>query len=241
MEWKSIRSCGNICEFYKKIDLQAGKNKTGEFFNETLIEFAKVSTKLFDTTGDFTFAYKERQLSSIFLPAFFNLSFGTIQEVPTRRKKYGQESSHGWLDYWVQKNEQLVYLVEVKHAWQFLNGDLCEDTQKKINKSIEQLKSISNKEVANLSKIDTTFKLSLLVLPIWRSISDKIDIIEYDEYKTVKEDLEKTAKNILNKINSKTSWLGIWSTPDRMQYAFQPNNTKHLQTFPGVILIATLV
>ena len=221
--------------------MNEGKIKTGEFFKETLMEFAKVSTKIYDTTGDLAFTYKEKQLSSIFLPTFYNLSYGVIQEVPTRRKERGQESTHGWLDYWIQKDENWVYLIELKHAWQFLNGKFRDNSQKKLNESIKQLKDISKSELKKLSCIETTYKVSLMVLPLWRNIPNDIEIKEEDEYTTDICELEKTAQTILNQIDTEISWLGLWSLPDRMQYVFKPTHAKSMQTFPGVILIATIV
>ena len=242
MNWLNIKNCGYINEYHKKIGLDEGKIKTGEFFKETLMEFAKVSTKIYDTTGDLAFAYKEKQLSSIFLPAFYNLSYGAIQEVPTRRhKKRGHGSAHAWLDYWVQKDENWIYLIEVKHAWQFLDGKFRDDSQKKLNNSIKQLKDISKSELKKLSCVETTYKVSLMVLPVWKNIPNDIEIKEEDEYPTDICELEKTAQNILNQINAEISWLGLWSLPDRMQYAFKPTHAKSMQTFPSVILIGTIV
>ena len=242
MNWLNIKNCGYINEYHKKISLNEGKIKTGEFFKETLMEFAKVSTKIYDTTGDLAFAYKEKQLSSIFLPAFYNLSYGAIQEVPTRRhKKRGHGSAHAWLDYWVQKDENWIYLIEVKHAWQFLDGKFRDDSQKKLNNSIKQLKDISKSELKKLSCVETTYKVSLMVLPVWKNIPNDIEIKEEDEYPTDICELEKIAQNILNQIDTEISWLGLWSLPDRMQYAFKPTHAKSMQTFPGVILIATIV
>ena len=241
MQWLTIKNCGKICEFHKQIILNEGKIKTGEFLNETLREFAKVSTKIYDTIGDLAFTYKEKQLSSIFLPAFYNLSYGAIQEVPTRRKERGQNSTHGWIDYWIQKDENWVYLIELKHAWQFLNGKFRKDSLKKLNESINQLKNIRKPELEKLSYVRTTYKISLITLPVWRNIPKDIEIEEEEEYPTTIYELEKTAKDILNQIKSKISWIGLWSTPDRMQYAFKTIHTAWPQTFAGVILIATLV
>lgn len=241
MNWLNVKNCGYINEYHKQISLNEGKIKTGEFFKETLMEFAKVSTKIYDTTGDLAFTYKEKQLSSIFLPTFYNLSYGVIQEVPTRRKERGQESTHGWLDYWIQKDENWVYLIELKHAWQFLNGKLTKDSLDKLDKSIKQLRGIRKPEIKQLSGVETTFKISLILLPVWRNIPIEEDVDIDDEYPTDLAELEKTAKNILNDIVTKISWLGLWSTPHRMQYAFKPTHGKSMQTFPGVILIAAIV
>jgi len=240
MDWQTIRGCGKVKEVYKKIPLNDGKIKTGEFLNDTMVEFAKVSTKLFDTVGDLVFSYKERQLSSIFLPAFHNLGYGAIQEVPTRRGNK-TVNTHGWLDYWVQKDDKWVFLIEVKHSWQSLNNGLAKYTIDKIIDSTTQLKSITPKEVASLSTVDTTYKISLIVSPIWRTLPKNKDIIEDHEYPTDLIELEQTAGNILNGDNADISWLGLWSMPDRMQYAFKANNVKSLQSFCGIVFIGSVI
>jgi hypothetical protein len=241
MSWESIKNCGKIKQELKNIQINEGKIKAGEFLNETMAEFARVSTRIFDTTGEFAFTYKEKQLSSIFLPTFFNLGYGAIQEVPTRRKERGQESTHGWLDYWVQKDEKWVYLIEVKHGWQFLHGTITKDSQKKISESIKQLKNIRKSEVNELSTVETTYKISLIILPVWRNINKEENIQEDEEYPTGLKELEETVKNIIDEISNKISWIGIWSIPERMQHAFESSQTEKLQTFAGVIFIATLV
>lgn len=241
MKWETINRCGKICEAYKKLDLNQGKIITRKFLYETLREFAKVSTKIFDTTGDRVFEYKEKQLSSIFLPAFYNLSYGVIQEVPTRRKGMGKNSSHGWLDYWVQKDEKWIYLIEVKQAWQFLNGNFRKDSMDKLLKSIKQLKDIRKIEIRNLSDSETTYRISLIILPIWRNVPREENIQVEDEYPTKIPELEGTTKKMLEMIEKRISWLGLWATPDRMQEAFDVKYSKSLQTFPGVCMIASLV
>ena len=161
--------------------------------------------------------------------------------MPTRRKGRGQDSSHGWLDYWVQKEENWVYLIEIKHAWQFLNGEFRKDSMEKLKNSINQLKNIRKNEIHNLSDVKTTYKISLIILPVWRNIPKGNNIKIEDKYPTDIKDLEKTAAKIIIEVKDKISWLGLWSTHSRMQEVFSVAHSKSLQTFAGVFLIATLV
>jgi len=241
MAWESVRNCGKIKEGFKKIPLTNGKIKTGEFFGATLMEFAKVSTRAYDSVGDISFAYKERQFSSVFLPAFYNLGYGVIQEIPTRRKERGEECSHGWLDYWVQKDENCVYLIEMKHGWQHLDGDITQGSIGKILSSVNQLKCIRKKEVEKLSCLENTFKVSLLVFPVYRNIPKNLEISEDEEFPTSTDELDEMLDKITVAMPDVVSWLGVWSLPERMQYAFRSNEVKGLRSFPGVVLIATIV
>ena len=246
MTWKSIRRCGKVKEFHKKIPLSTGKIKTGEFLFEMMEEFAKVATRDFDTIGDLSFSYKERQLSSIFLPAFYNLGFGAMQEIPTRRKDLEDNCSAGWLDYWVQKEDKWVYLIEVKHAWQFLNGTVTKDTLNKISASAEQLRKINGEALEELSMVETTFKVSLIVLPIYRAVPASEEVEIYEEYVTPIEELDdfignKFVDEMLREAKEEVSWIGVWSLPERMQFSYERSYASTLGTYPGVILIATLI
>lgn len=246
MSWITIRDCGKvICENEEK-RAGEGKNKTREFLKESLCEFAKVSTRIFDTTGDWAFSYKEKQLSSIFLPAFYNLGYGAFQEVPTRRTKGKDASSHGWLDYWLQKNEKWVFLIEVKHDWQHLKGKLTDTALKKIKSSIQQLEQISEDEKFALSTFKTTYKISLVVLPVYRTFAPSKPTIDIDrEYRTSAEELNECIKRVRQEIADSDidiSWIGSWLIPNRMQLAFKPKYTKdNLQSFSGVIVMAKVV
>jgi hypothetical protein len=242
MNWLSVEEdSGSVLEYFKRINLAQGKVKTGQFLNEVLMEFAKVSTRFFDNVGDFAFCYKEKQLSSIFLPSFFNLGYGAMQEVPTRRKERGIESTFAWLDYWVQKDNKWIFLIELKHDWQYLTGSITKSATGKIYESVRQLKCIRKAEIDKLSSVETTYKIALIVLPVYLTIpvSKNLDIGEI--YQTPRADLEGTAERILDSIADEVSWLGIWSIPERMQLAFKSDKMKRQQCFAGVILIATVV
>ncbi|AMD00624.1 hypothetical protein [Halomonas chromatireducens] len=241
MSWRTIRNCGKVKTFHKKIPLKTGKIKTGELLDEVAQEFAKVSTQVFDTIGDFVFSYGERQLSSIFLPAFYNLGFGAMQEVPTRRKELGESCSAGWLDYWVQKEDRWVYLIEAKHSWQLFEGSVTQDAHAKINASVEQLNRINGEELENLSFVDSTYKISMVVLPIYRNLLKGVAAQEGDECPVSAADMDRFVGAAARSLPSCVSWVGAWVLPDRMQYAFSGNSFSGLRTFPGVLFLVSVV
>lgn len=247
MQWKTIRSCGKVKVFHKKIPLSTGKIKTGAFLLQMMEEFAKVSTRAFDAMGNFPFAYKERQLSSILLPAFYNLGCSAIQEAPTRRREPGEECSAGWLDYWVQKEKKWVYLIEVKHGWQFFGGCVTKDTLNKIESSLKQLDQINGDALERLSEVESTFKMSLMVLPMYRGIPKGVgEEYEYQEFVTSLDEVDEFIGNaFMEKIFEATqesiSWVGVWSLPSRMQYIFPRGDTSGFEAYPGIIFVATIV
>ncbi|WP_291323055.1 hypothetical protein [Desulfonatronospira sp.] len=211
------------------------------FLYQSLIEFAKVSTQAFDNIGDYLFSYKEKQLSAIFLPAFYNLGYGVMQEAPTRRKKRGETYTHAWLDYWVQKDDETVFLVEVKHSWQYFGGILKKDAISKINSSVDQLKHIRKQDVRNLSLANETVKLSLLVLPIYRNVPLDSNLKEDEEFMTERNEIDDMLSYLSQEMPSSISWMGVWLLPKRMQYTFQSNEINGLRTFPGVIILSCII
>lgn len=242
MNWESIRNNGKICEVYKKIPLETGKIKTGEFLYETLREFAKVSTAAFDNIGDYLFAYRERQLSSIFLPAFYNLGFSAMQETPTRRSADSGPENHGWLDYWVQKEGKWVYLIEAKHGWHCVNRPVSARNQRVIRSSVNQLQGINGAHLEALSFDHRTFKLALMVLPFYRTLKSSETTEANIEYTTPGEDLTSTIEQLSADIRGNASWIGVWSPPSRMQLTMPANQSgSRMLTYPGVALIASVV
>lgn len=240
MSWISIRNCGKVKNFYKRIPLTTGKIKTGELLDDVAVEFAKVSTLAFDTIGDFVFSYGEKQLSSILLPAFYNLGFGAMQEVPTRRKEVGEACSAGWLDYWVQKEDKWVYLIEAKHGWQLCGRKLTQDTRSKIDASLDQLGRINGEELENLSVVDNTYKISMVVLPMYRNLPKDVASQENDECPVAAEEMDEFLDLVTSDCPECVSWVGAWMLPPRMQYAFSGTSFSGLRTFPGVIFIASV-
>ena len=75
---------------------------------------SKYDNKIF---ADFPYAYRERQLDSILLPALSKLCGGlVIAELPTIRECDGGGKTSGRIDYWcVYKNYSFV--IEVKHSY----------------------------------------------------------------------------------------------------------------------------
>lgn len=241
MDWENIKGAGKIIQNFSNINLQAGKIKTREFLNEIMREFAIVSTRIYDNTGDIAFLYKEKQLSSIFLPSFYNLKHYAIQEVPTKRTKSKNKFSHGWLDYWVQKGDRWIYLMEVKHGWQFINGSFRKDSEYLIDSSINQLKQIEKEALNELSYLDTTYKLSFIIMPGWYNIPNSEDIGEFDQYIIDQTDISKTSATIVERLKNKVSWVGTWQIPSKMQISLNSDHVKNLRVFPCVFFIATIV
>ena len=169
-----------------------------------------------------------------------------MQEAPTRRKELDEEGSAGWLDYWVQKEDKWVYLIEVKHGWQFLNGSVTKDTLEKVNSSVKQLNRINGEALEVLSSVDTTFKISLVVLPMYRNVPKEVSVLEDEEFATSLDDMDEFIgssfmREVMEVTKKNISWVGVWSLPSRMQYAYQREYASSFGTIPGVIFVATVV
>jgi hypothetical protein len=241
MEWKTIKNSGKVIENYSNIPDGTGKIKTREFLFETMVEFAKVSSRIFDNTYDLAFYYSEKQLSTIFLPAFYNLGYGAFQELPTRRNEKNLIDSYGYLDYWVQKDNKWIYLIESKHAWHFLNGKVRKETINKIDKSIGQLKQINGSALSDLSIEKSTYKISMITMPIWYTIPKSENIDEDSEYLIHPDDLSGTINSIVDSLKEKVSWIGTWSVHPKMQIALPSQHINKLRVYPGVVFLSTIV
>ncbi|GAB6081915.1 hypothetical protein JCM30471_08290 [Desulfuromonas carbonis] len=220
----------------------SSKIVTGQFLNDLLQEFAKVSTELFNITGEMPFWYKERQLSSVLLPCFYNLGYGALQEIPTRRKPHGEDDSHGWLDYWVQRGDKHVFLMEVKHGWLFLGSQLLSDrNMKSWNEAIAQLKKIKKNQRDLLFDGMAGHRVAFMVLPIWRTLKKAEEGKLYKNFPTPEEDLCSLADRILDTKNLDLDWMGIWSLPADMQYVFENKKQTRRMVIPGVIMLAKII
>jgi hypothetical protein len=236
MDFKAIKGCGKVAEYRPgRLAVNTGKKNLLEFLRDTLREIAKVSTRIFDTTGDLPFWYKEKQLSSVLLPCFYNLGYGAIQEIPTRRKPRGKESSHGWLDYWVQKNDN-VYLIEVKHGWLCINSQkFGKCNSKEWQTSIKQLNNIKKSDTDILKAEMVGFKISIMLLPIWRNIGSKDEDVT-----TPPIELEKLLKRAFNTLEQyPADWAGVWSLPNKMQYVFESEGINRV--IPGMLMFAKIM
>lgn len=245
MVWRSIKNTGKVKEFHKAIPGGDGKIKIGEFLGDVLDQFARVSTSLYDNIGDHLFAYSERQLSAIFLPAFYSMGLGAMQEAPTRRGDL-DKSSHAWLDYWVESNGNRVYLIEVKHHWYMLGGKYQKEADEKNQAAIQQLERISQEEVDYLSCVNSTHKISMMVMPVYRNILHSEtecdeDGTEVEPEPITTDDFEEHVSDVVNEVSGSMSWVGGWLLPERMQESFESTKIDGYRAFPGVILMAKVV
>ena len=244
LEFKSINGCGKIATHnHVLLNTENCRNTTYQFLKNTLEQFVKVSTCIFKNTYDMPFWYSEKQLSSIFLPAFYNIGYAAMQEIPTRRKPHGEDDSHAWLDYWVQKDDKLVYLIEVKHGWIYFDSDSisCENSAK-LEQSIKQLKQIRKNNQKLLSGDLPVVKISIMVIPVWKNVFDENLEID-DEYYTTPQKLNDLLKDILKSIDKKIipNWVGVWSLPKNMQFVYKPIKANQKRVIPGVFIFAKIV
>lgn len=241
MNWQTVKNCGKIKEHYKAIPLNDGKIKTGQFLMETIEGFAKVCTQAYDNIDDFVFWYGERQLSALLLPAFYQLGYGALQELPTRKRKRGAEPSNGRLDYWVQKDDRWVFLIEAKHSWQCFGNPMTTTASDSLKAAVDQLKTIGRAEIAELSSSETTFRIALLVLPVYRKVPNDAEVSEGETYYTAPEELDEALAVVMESLPADVAWVGTWSLPERMQEVFQPQSTESLRVYPGVVLVASVL
>lgn len=173
------------------------------------------------------------------------MGLGAMQEAPTRRGVL-DESSHAWLDYWVESNGNRVYLIEIKHHWYMSGGKYQQKADEKNRAAIKQLEQISQEEVDYLSYMDSTHKIAMMVMPVYRNIHHgeierDEDGAEEEPQPITTDDFEERISTVVNEVSGSMSWVGGWLLPERMQESFESNKIDGYRSFPGVILMAKVV
>ncbi|WP_394133051.1 hypothetical protein, partial [Marinobacter nauticus] len=150
--------------------------------------------------------------------------------------------NHGWLDYWVQKDNKWTFLIEAKHGKHCFNRPLTDRNNRIIQSSIRQLRGIEGPNLEELSFDGKGFKIALTILPIYRTMSRVTDDDLYVTNPTKTDELESTLDLLVDGLAAKSSWVGVWSLPRRMQFSIPASwSESRMLTYPAVALVATVV
>jgi len=102
-----------------------GRRIANDFLNKLFEGFARQSSVYIKAIGEAPFAYRERQLHSIFAPALARFTTAFLMEHPLSRqwskaKKLEHIDYTGWLDYWCRYRD-FDFFIEIKHDYSALN------------------------------------------------------------------------------------------------------------------------
>jgi len=157
-----------------------GTRKVRKFLKEFINGFCERSCEYYQSLGEFIFAYREKQLTTIINPLLHELSGGKYQaECPTKRRDRDKlNSSHGWVDYWVKLDENTILVIELKHGYHsYRNNSIRGDVIQcwaDVNYQLNTIKQEDFKENNN----QKVFKISLMVITSYYGSSKEDGYIE---------------------------------------------------------------
>jgi len=220
MEERTVYGCGSL-HILDKLEDGPGMRVSRDFADQASQQFACISRRFFDSTGDLPFAYRERQVSATVLGSMAKFVEAVFAEHPIRRggKK---NQSHGWIDYWVVYRNT-TFLIELKHCYSSIRAK--NKVQAKVSnqwkESINQLENLKNAHCEGLRfSTGEMIKVPLLITThyIWSSSQQGASI------NTEGTKICDRHKTIANKLNPGPKWSSVFIVKDDMKGPYELSN-----------------
>jgi len=223
---------------------------TNDFFDSLIKETSKNISKYINQLNEVPFVFKEKQLHTVFAPAFDRVSDVFLMESPVNREWSNTNSnkstdSHGWVDYWC-KYRDISYFIEVKHD--FLS---CKTrTPNKITKenwsvALDQLEAIEKEVQDSCKHTKGSFKVVLHVIPLWEKAADYNHVSKISS-----EIIKKIQKNAMDDIHEdkkhKSNWSCLWELHDELKGPYQytdkskEENEYYHECYPGLLFLLNI-
>lgn len=238
---ESIKGIGK-----KKIisDIKDGEGKriAKDFLNLLLIEFSKQSSKYIRGVSEAPFAYREKQLHSIFAPAISRITPIFLMELPIERewskiKNENWANSQGWLDYWC-RYRNVDFFIELKHDYDCYSTETIRESVNNnwwyMNKNQLQLVKKDAKIFSEWSK--GVFLLSLHVITIY----EKTKINKKPESIENLEELNLIQQNYYENLRPNPDWCGLWILNKRLAQDCCYETDRNVEYFPGVLFLSRI-
>lgn len=166
---RTIKSRGKL-NIINNIPQGKGSFKTADFLEKLVNGFIKYSGNYMEIVNESPFAYRERQLNSLFGPAMADFTDAFLTEIPAIRKnKAAKTESYGWVDFWARYRKVDFYL-ELKHSYGSYNsGVITKETMDLWAKAKDQTQNCS-KSLLRMEDSDGIMVLPVQVIPIYEGI-----------------------------------------------------------------------
>jgi hypothetical protein len=238
---ESIKGLGK-----KKIisDIRDGEGKriAKEFLNLLLTEFAKQSGRYIKEVYDAPFAYKEKQLHSIFAPAISKITPVFLMELPIERewskiKNKDWANSRGWLDYWC-RYRNVDFFIELKHDYDCYS---TETIRKRVSNNWYYMDKNQLQLVKKEAKIFSewskgVFLLSLHVITIYEKTKKNKSPKSIENL----EELKWIQRNYYENLRPNPNWSGLWILNNRLAQDCAYETKKYDEYFPGVLFLSRI-
>lgn len=239
---KRIRNIGHFIAEDDYPD-RHGHRIARHFLNTFIVEFGREAAYDIKNPKNFfrypLFAFREKQLQSILIPAFRSISDFAIYEAPAYRNymvKGKLDFSHGWNDI-VCSYRDVCFIIEIKHDYLASKTLIPNQRLADVWKSAKGQVSASYNDSLWYAKRSKrgVFRLSLLVSPIYR-YSSQIEKLTIED--TV--DSELLFNAIRKKLKPSPNYLALWKLHADLQGPFSDGDTKHSHLYQGVLFSARL-
>ncbi|WP_152425186.1 hypothetical protein [Nafulsella turpanensis] len=230
---KTIRSKGKY-RILDEIPRANGQMVAKDFLESLIKSFIDHSCHYMNLVGETPFAFRERQLNSVFAPAISKVANAFLMELPTNRQNTKQGyNNYGWIDYWAFYRNVDFYL-ELKHSYISYRGrSVTDKTSHRWGKANEQTKDCAaNLQVSYDSR--GYMALPIQVIPIYeaRQVPEDAEGIENEESLIELHDL------IHRSLNPKPNWSCLWIPHrDLSNMAFHEYEDRN-EFYPGVIIVS---
>lgn len=219
-----------------------GKADIDRLVENLILGYSQKSSEYIRYANEAPFAYRERQLSSQLLPAIDNYADAVQAEMPISRrydlrKKYSKEEHHGYVDFWLIKNNR-QFIIELKHSKENYLAKSCTKTTKdRFRTGFDQIETGARfcrdlKGYYGAHK--GTIPILLHVVTLWGSEKDFLNA----KLKLKDFDIKERAKTLFDTISDHDmiDIVGYWSLSKKsFQQAAWKNHKKLTVFYPGIL------
>ncbi|SFV90363.1 hypothetical protein MNB_SV-4-118 [hydrothermal vent metagenome] len=187
--------------------------------------FAKESRNFFNYFEDLVYAYREKQLHSVTVPAIYKITNNIFTEIPFYRDK---KENLGWIDYGVYYGNTLL-LIELKHSYYGLNANRFRDSSiKEWETSLNQIKSLKNTDYLKNRPKDNIVKIALNIVTVYTT-SQNFDV----------DNLKEIRKKILKQTGEKNIFIASWKIHQDMMIECEYEKSR--EYYPAVFVVAKVL
>lgn len=237
LRWKRVQGCGYVSVKDDLVDSK-GTRITRKLLSGTVRSFAR-RVRAFDDAvkqaGNYPFAWREKQIHSILLPALSKNSTMLFSEQRVERGR-GKTAKRGYLDYWILHRDVLI-LLEIEQGYQKLPiGTINANIQKKWSEAKRQINDFSSKRLKDELEIkpSKTFRAMLMILILFREAEKERELKKPLSRDRVVEPFEQMLKHVRPTPN----WSALWSLSRRFQDPVGQDEGNRFEAYPAIMFFS---
>lgn len=200
----------------------------GEFASES-VAYHQWATGGEGGEGEFPFVYRERQLTTVLLPALRSSSDMLFVEQPFVRGR-GEEKAQGWVDFWVSCGST-AYFLEIKHGWMnATTADLQNRQRNSWRNLLRQTRKITAEKAKDISPGHSrVFRIAMLFMPVYSGSESKQDLEPFSRLA-----MKPKFELMTDKRGTKPNWSAAWFLHPKLQGPFE--SESNFEMYPAVFM-----